>query len=277
MSKVAIEPRPTARAGTNIPRRRVTFVTLGMLALTWIQALMALPLSAQPAEDIAEIKVAELSDPPDAIAELIKQGDVRLITGGGPQGSPSTLPKDGRVAGETRFLYRYRYRSRASWTMQRASSAGSASPETMVNIKVSFRSLKLLISHDVWFRKPPPADRFWEDRVVKHEFDHVRLSSDPRIESQFLTQAKELRSIRVALTEIADKDGRVSNKRVQELIEERMKQVVETIADYVRIRYRELDRLTQHGLHPLPEDALSADALPNTTAVKGPAEKDCQE
>ena len=125
----------------------------------------------------------------------------------------------------------------------------------MVNIQVRFESIKLIATHDVWLKNPPPTERFWDDSVVRHEFDHVRISSDPRIESQFLEAAKKIEVLRVPLSQVVGKNDRVENSKVQSLIESRMKQTLDNTTDYVRIRYRELDRLTKHGLRPLPDDA----------------------
>ena len=210
--------------------------------------------SGRRAAAVQIIELDGLPDPPADIGGLIRRGSVRLISGGGPISNPNTLPLGGRLAGETRFTFRYRYDSRANWKIK-SSGTGNASRSSMVEIRVQFRFIKLSSTHDVWLRNPPEAEQFWDESVVRHEFDHVKLSSDPRIEKYFRDSAKKIERMRVPLSQVSGIDGQVENSKVQSLIESRMKQTLQNTTDYVRIRYRELDRLTQHGLRPLPDDA----------------------
>ncbi|MCS7467978.1 DUF922 domain-containing Zn-dependent protease [Stieleria sp. ICT_E10.1] len=203
-----------------------------------------------------EIRLAELPKPTPEVAALIRSGTVRLITGGQPTSDAASLPVGQRLAGETRFTFRYRYDSRARWQIE---SRRNALSQTMVSIRVRFRSIKLISTHDVWLRSPPSEDRFWDDRVVRHEFDHVRISSDPRIEKHFLDAVKALEVMRVPLSSVAGRGGKIENAKVQSLIEAGMKQALNNTTDYVRIRYRELDRLTRHGMLPLPDDVVLVD------------------
>jgi len=198
------------------------------------------------------IERSSLPLPPPELAELIERGDVHLVTGGLPQSNPDTLPIRGRLAGETRFRFRYRYDSRASWRLLPANDRSQAA-HRWVELTVRFRSLRWIVDHEVWLLEPPPAKDFWDDPVVLHEFDHVRLSTAPQIKDQFMKAAKRLRSIRVPLQQIAE-EGRVDSAKVRSLIEAHMHDALVDTTDYVRIRYRELDRLTEHGLRPLPED-----------------------
>lgn len=198
------------------------------------------------------IRLDQLADPPKKIAELTRRGQVKLITGGRPNSRPERLPGGGRMAGETQFTLRYRYDSHASWKIIPSESTNS-SRNSNVQIRVHFRSMKLFTTHNIWLRNPPSADRFWDDRIVRHEFDHVRISSDPRIETLFRDTAKKIERMIVPLSKVIGTNGKIENTKVQSLIESRMKQTLKQVTDYVDIRYRELDRLTQHGLRPLPD------------------------
>ena len=205
---------------------------------------------------VTEIDRSSLPKPPSAIADLIQQGRVRLITGRQPESSQPGSSPARRLAGQTEFKYHFRYDSRARWTLSnRSSGPGSSSNQATVRIRVRFRSVKLEVKHDVWLRRPPQADAFWKDSIVLHEFDHVRISSDPRIENYFLDQVKQLAQISVPLSQVANRSGRVEAKKVQALIDTRMHSILDDTTDFVRIRYRELDRLTMHGMRPLPENS----------------------
>ena len=219
------------------------------------------PRNPRPPSDLAkeesaerEIDLADLPKPPEAIEKLINEGTFRFLTGGQPQSSLGSFNSRGRLAGETRFKFRYRYDSRARWSFDR-SSANSNSQSPMVNIVVRFRTLKLFASHDVWLRDVPSNESFWNDRVVLHEFDHVRISSDPRVEKLFYDSAKSLERFQVPYANVAGRGGAIEGRRVQRLIEERMKDVLTRTSDMVRIRYRELDRVTEHGLRPIPDES----------------------
>lgn len=243
----------------NIAWMLFVFCVLQSLGLRTTLAQQSTPPQANRSNDsdrmaapVQVIRLEQLGDPPAVIAELIQRGQVRLITGGEPHTNPQTLSPTGRLAGETRFTLRYRYDSHANWKIH-AAAASHASREKQVQIRVHFRFIKLITTHDVWLRNPPGADRFWDNSIVRHEFDHVKISSDPRIEMRFRDAVKKIKLMRVPLSKVVGAGGRIENTKVQALIESRMKQALKQVTDYVGIRYRELDRLTQHGRRPLPE------------------------
>lgn len=171
----------------------------------------------------------------------------RFVTGGSPQSDIQQIPYGGKLAGETRFTFRYEYNCHLKWFQSRR-----ASEEPQVRIRVRFRKLKFIISHDIWLRQPPPPDRFWTDPVVRHEMDHVRISSDQRVERQFLDQANKISSFEVPLSTVADARGLVKEPAIRAAVDQQLQAVLRNATEYVDIRYRELDRLTRHGLRALP-------------------------
>lgn len=228
---------------------------MGIAITCDLQGVVAQPDSRLVGNDEAiEIKLDQLSKPPPPLVALIDKGTVRLVSGGDRQPNSNTLPSGVRLAGETRFTFRYRYDSHARWVTE-PRRAGDPRATPMVRLRVRFRSIELLTRHEVWLRQPPPSETFWQNKVVLHEFDHVRISADPRIEDQFREAAKKIESMRVPLADVQGPTGRVDNAKVQALIETRMKQTLQDTTDLVKIRYQELDRLTKHGLIPLPQDA----------------------
>ncbi|KAA5543681.1 hypothetical protein FYK55_10795 [Roseiconus nitratireducens] len=207
-------------------------------------------MQATRVEAVQPIPSTELPDPPPDLQQIIERGNVRWLTGGPPRETPDSFPASLSLAGETRFKFRYRYDSHARWSYERP-SAGQ--PPTVL-LRIRFRSVKLHVSHEVWLKHVPAAEKFWEDPLVRHECDHVRISSMPAIEQQFLDSVKAMKTVHVPLADVAGTDGRVSDREVQRWIDRRMDEALERTTDYVRIRYRELDRLTQHGRLPIPED-----------------------
>lgn len=241
--------------------RRVLFRAICIdAAFVFLGSTLApvMPSSAETSDRTA-IEMSTLPSPPTTIGKNIDHGNVRFVTGGTPPATPDSFPQGGRVAGETQFHFRYRYESHARWRVltrrdsaQRDSaSRSSEGSDPMVQVSVTFRNLQWDVDHEVWLRKPPGAERFWSDPIVLHELDHVRISSAPQIESVFLDAIRPIRSFRVALSEVAV-NGKVDATKVQDLIALKMKRAMERTTEYVRVRYRELDRMTDHGLRPLP-------------------------
>jgi hypothetical protein len=106
-------------------------------------------------------------------------------------------------------------------------------------------------THDVWFREQPSTQDFWDDRLVRHELDHVRISTNPRIEKIFT----ELVRGDGRLLETIDEETKVTQSMVRSIVEKHVQSVFDDTIDLVQIRYQDLDAVTNHGLKPLPRDS----------------------
>ena len=86
---------------------------------------------------------------------------------------------------------------------------------------------------------------------MNHELDHVRISMSSVVSNTFSKNLKESRILRRELSgsEPVDKDS------VQKYVEE----VFQEIVSLVSIRYKELDRVTDHGLDPIPQESKIRD------------------
>ena len=210
------------------------------------------------ATEYERIPLESLPKPPANLARLIKNGEVRLVTGGEAQISPSDIPSGQRLMGETRFHINYQFKSESRWSqtaLQRARGEWT--------ITVRFRKLDLTVDHEVWLKSPPSTKTFWENSVVKHEFDHVRLSADPRVRQVFFDQTKPIKRFTVRLDQVADARNQIDRAKVQALVREKLRQAAEQTKDFVQIRYQELDRITAHGIRALPEDSTLFKEVPN--------------
>ncbi|MEM6472543.1 MAG: hypothetical protein AAF802_23475 [Planctomycetota bacterium] len=199
------------------------------------------------ANETAEVDTSEFP-PPQELADLIEKADVTIVTGKRPRSNRPEQNGGGRLAGETTFEFNYEYSSRVQWRPT------GRNDDRRVEVTVRFRKLKLKSRHQVWLRRPPKPENFWEDALVRHEFDHVKISSHPVIQNLFVRLTKRLTRFEIPLRDAADRYGRVSQSRVEAIVDERIREVVDEVAEYVRIRYRELDRTTRHGILPLPDD-----------------------
>lgn len=213
------------------------------------------PIASSASQDVS---LTSLPKPPSTIADLINRGNVKFVTGGEPQSDPTTLPTRARLVGETRFRFQYRYKSNARWRVfhdrSSYSSASNSETEKFVRVDVRFRSVKLEQSHEVWLRDLPGKDVFWKSKIVNHEFDHVRISSDPRIESMFRKRLKDAERFTVPYNSVANANGRVDESLIRQQVESKLQEVLAETTQFVAIRYRELDYVTRHGILPLPQD-----------------------
>ncbi|MEO1617076.1 MAG: hypothetical protein AAFV88_14590 [Planctomycetota bacterium] len=217
---------------------------------------LAHPSHGQDPGHERSLPVKEFGEPPADLAKLIRDAEVTFVTGGRPQSNPSTLSAGDRLSGETRFKLFYRYNGRVQWRPI-PSSGGNR-----IEVKFRLSSLKVTSRHQIWLRRPPASEDFWQDPLVQHEFDHVRVSSHPAVANLFKKEARSLQRFEVSLRDVADGRGRVSRECVDAVVQKKLNESLEGITEYVRIRYRELDRQTRHGLLPRPE-SFSLKVMPD--------------
>ena len=181
----------------------------------------------------------QLPAPPTEIGKLIKAGSVTLKSG--PQ-SPGP-EYDARLTGKTNYKIEYHYSSRSQWRIDRT--------RRQLIITVRYSNISWKPRHVIWLRDIPSTERTWSDRILLHEFDHVRISNDARMAKRFTELLKENPVIRYDL-----KPGEnVTRGMVDRIVEEHVESVFQELADLIAIRYRELDRDTKHGARELLESS----------------------
>ncbi len=200
----------------------------------------------------------DLPSPPVETAKLIEKGSVTFCTGRIPWSEMrDARDRTGvagtrfRLAAETRAEFNYDYNSRTRWRKKHENG------KTIVYVTVGFRTAKLNVVHRIWFRRPPAPDDFWQDSIVRHEFDHVRLSTHPMLDKIF---ARSLKSASRFQRELSS-DQRVDEAMVNEWVREKVKAAFDEISELVKIRYRELDRVTRHGMEAVPSESEVASWL----------------
>lgn len=212
-------------------------------AVALAQNTPAPPSAAPPntpppdAASSGKIELAQLPAPPIEIAELLRRAGVKF-TYGAEEMPTGAMPTSGRRHDAlTDYKLSYRYR-----TQDRAQVAGSRQ-----EIVTTFRAgtASLANKHVVWFRKLPEFETFWTNRLVLHELDHVRISSDPRLEERFREQ----------LAAVV-----LPARPASQIVRDRAEECFQRVSSLVAIRYHELDRLTIHGSRELPEGS-SLDSL----------------
>ncbi|GAA5510567.1 hypothetical protein [Novipirellula caenicola] len=211
--------------------------------------------AADRPSDSQTIDLADLPPPPAEIASLIEVGKVQFVYGPRPESmqsrllpgdSSAALRKGRRLAATTEYRMGYHYRSRNRWKFG-GQDRNAESRE--VRITMRFSDVRLEIEHTVWFRKRPASETFWTDRLVLHELDHVRISTDPRLEKRF----RDLLRSNTSITRTMKRGETVDESSIHPAVDSHVTDLFSRISDLVDIRYQELDRLTDHGLKAFPE------------------------
>ena len=289
--RIASQTRWSLATGTAAPA--VMMATLLIAVATRLAGSDELTRPSHSAATQA-IALDGLPPPPAEIRSLLEAADVSFRTGPRataevpmrePRQVATEVAREPKFEAETTYTLSYRFDSHCHWRLSSTSDASGQRFRQLI-IRVRYRDVELDSSHVVWFRKPPDRETFWQSPLVRHEFDHVRLSSDPILAKRLkekLTQSSVLR-LRVvdspAVSEQlapeqstssgndeADPTARpdetvrirdISDAYVQEYVDRHVADVFQQIASLVEIRYRELDRVTRHGQSEVPENSVLA-------------------
>lgn len=217
-----------------------------------------------------ELKMGDLPEPPDNLKDCLDHGNVTFLIGGTRPSlvdpSRSAPAERGGYDAETRYSLSYSFKSRCRWGW------ADTSRSQRLAIRVRYEQLELTVEHQVWLRELPDRDTFWDSPLVRHELDHVRLSSDPRLAVRFVAAVK--RRDRIELTgdqsaSLLDTAKRrfdrgrgkyrsllscLTGDDAQRWLDGELQAEFERIVQLVEIRYRELDRQTDHGRRVVPAD-----------------------
>ena len=121
-----------------------------------------------------ELKLSQLPNPPLELKQLVTDADVSFKVG------PRAVSTDRRIVGETHYEISYQYKSHAKWNLMTDQQGAR-----VVLINVRFSQVQWKPKHVIWMRNEPATESFWSDSVLLHEFDHVRISNDPRVAKRF--------------------------------------------------------------------------------------------
>ncbi len=189
----------------------------------------------------------ELPSPPGDIAKLIEDGDVRFVFYD-PQ------KEKRKFAGETRFEFHYTYQTRSDWKIV------SQNGLPALRISVEYRNVKLTRDHQVLLPMELIGEDLFERPLTRHEFDHVEISSDARLEGLLTAMLKD-RNASIIEPLISEEGDARDKPRPSELarisrrmVKEASDRVFNDFVEIVFIRYRELDRVSQNGLVPLSNE-----------------------
>ncbi len=188
----------------------------------------------------------ELPEPPEELANWIRKGKVRFEFY-----TPGNKPRS--FDGETQFEYRYDYRCRSDWKLTRVDGKPG------LEIHISYSDVKLEMTHLILLPEKMIPNVF-EQTLTKHEFDHVRISAQPGLEkvlrSMLIRRNSTIRHVLDA--ENDDFQGTPNEADLarisQSVINKQSDLVFEDFAELIKIRYRELDRVSRYGVEALSDE-----------------------
>jgi len=185
----------------------------------------------------------ELPEAPEEVARLLQEGNVEFVFY-----DAQAIRR--RMTGETRFTLRYRTNHQLRWQLQR-----QANGQGKLTIRPILRPVQWELEHKVLLPSYMIGPDFYQEDLVRHELDHVRITLDSRYRQLFQQWLREdLRTVRLELPPGFD----VSQFSVlaHQAIEQETAERFTKLLDLIQIRHQELDRETQHGRRPLPDDFL---------------------
>ncbi len=178
------------------------------------------------------------ADPPPYFERLIEQGNVQFEFYDPRTTQP---PHDGIAVFNLHTEHRYRYR----YTVRPEGHA------VVVSVVPQFTAITTRRDHKLLLPEILDNDRRWGHRLVRHEFDHVAVSTDPRVEMLIDHLLRTIGPVEVVLPA-----GRpIDEAKLREAVDAEATRRRTTVDALVQYNYTELDRVTRHGTIPIRERA----------------------
>jgi hypothetical protein len=179
-----------------------------------------------------------LKDVPPALSRLVDAGNVEMI-----EDQPA-VQAAGRTA-LTVFSFSFAYHMRYRMHELEKGKDG----ESQVRIMVSFFDVEVSPSHRILLSTDFRPTRPWDSALLRHEFDHVAISSDPRL----LSILHSLDGRRSTLLVSAPKIGRPNDAWAKTQIEESSKTFQHAVENLVNTYYVRLDDISAHGIRAIDD------------------------
>jgi hypothetical protein len=185
---------------------------------------------------LAQSKAA-LPTPPPALRPLLKTGDVTVEYVSDPEFVAANI---GKCHFSLKFEHTWKYRY--SRSKKDGKTTVKVTPHTVTPTVEMHHTIRLPIRY---------ASQKWSGRLLRHELDHVAVSSDPRPALLLEYLATHLPPIKHELADGETADSALYKRLVNEALDRRKDAVVELIQQ----NYKRLDEVSQHGTVPIPDRA----------------------
>ena len=187
---------------------------------------------------------ARSADVPPYFKRLIEAGNVE-IEFYDPVKDPHTH------LGHTEFKLHVSHRSsfQFGWTLGR--------DVRELTIRATIRGVSPRLTHTITVPDWLDSDRRWDDRLMKHEFDHVAISCDPRV----TMLVEHLYDGVDTIEQTVKPDTRIDNRFVEKLMNERLNSRLKAVVEAVMANQHLLDDVTRHGLRKIADRKNFFDSL----------------
>ncbi|XZE20016.1 hypothetical protein SH449x_005350 [Pirellulaceae bacterium SH449] len=186
-----------------------------------------------------------LATAPGEYLRLINRGNVGIKV-------DDALLASHRKAALTQFEIKLDYKCIYSTPRGTAQDIGRQSPRASTTLDFRYTRRDLKVAHSIIIPNSFQPDEPWKDRLLKHEMDHVAITTDPRL----YTVVQGIFS-RGATFVIPLDGGRVpSSIELQGYIDQFTAARISELESLLQYQYDELDRVSRDGLEDL-EDRLT--------------------
>lgn len=206
--------------------------------LGWV--LLSVALGEQNPPDPHDAPHPWIASAPPAVARLIDRGAVRIVT------DDARLRATGKQ-GLTFFRFRvdYRYRYELTGSQPTAEDPSRVQSDLVARIRL----VKLEGDHEVVLPSTYQPSKPWEAPLLLHEFDHVSISTDPRLRKI----AEQVLGKPVRCMVRWDRAQGLLPETVDAAIKEEISARISELERIVQSNYQLLDRDTRDGQSNLRE------------------------
>lgn len=179
---------------------------------------------------------APAADVPSYFKRLIEAGKVEFEFYDPQKTRRETL-------GHTQFDLHVRHRSsfQFGWTVGRG--------VRNLTIRATLSDISPNLTHLITLPERLDSDRRWNDRLLKHEFDHVAVSCDPRV--MMLVEHLYERIDRIDRN--VPSDTRVDNRFVEKIVNEQAASRLKAVIEAIKANQNLLDDVSLHGVRPIAD------------------------
>lgn len=204
--------------------------------LAW--AVVSVPVAAIAQEESKEAK------PPQYFQRLIEEGNAKFDF-------YARRPPRQRYPGQALFHLNCRDETayRTTWKTKDG--------KKQVVVRVNLKKVTCELTHTLRLPRYLNNDRRWTNRLVKHEFDHVAISCDPRV--TMLVEHLYGKVKRVLTT--VDADVKVDDKLVRPLIDKQYGARANAVIALIKSNYVLLDKISRHGNTPIENRKIFFESL----------------
>jgi hypothetical protein len=234
----------------------VTLMTRHMIVLLgcllFLAACLSRPLLGYPDDNNRPTPHPWLASAPGEYVRLINRGKVEI------QVDDSILASYGKAA-LTRFQVKLDYK-----VIYRTPRATAIDGERMLLLDIRYTKRDVSVNHVIIIPTTYSPEAPWKDRLLKHEMDHVAITTDPRL--QAMVGSIFSRGFTIDVSAKVDNQQRNGDDKVR--IDEFTQEIIQEIESLLQYQYDELDQASRDGLVELDDRSAFFQSLYDYEACK---------